>query len=114
MRLSTTVWMACSGTGGPGRRRPVQAVGAALRSVAGGIATLSGLVFVALLLLDLLPGTLRATVGPYIPMASGEQVYIAVRHEAGQLGAWSGFGVFCLYAAAALVAGFTLVDHRDA
>jgi ABC-2 type transport system permease protein len=85
-----------------------------LRSVAGGIATLFGLIFVPPLLLDLLPGTLRGTVGPYLPMVSGEQVYIAARHETGQLGVWTGFGVFCLYAAAALIAGFALVNHRDA
>jgi len=27
---------------------------------------------------------------------------------------WTGFSVFCLYAAAALGAGFILIAHRDA
>jgi len=30
------------------------------------------------------------------------------------LGPWTGFGVFCLYAAAALAAGFALIGRRDA
>ncbi|HYZ02546.1 MAG TPA: hypothetical protein VFA92_13705 [Candidatus Binatia bacterium] len=46
-------------------------------------------------------------------MQAGTAVY-TVRHEPGFLGAWSGFGVFCLYAAIALAAGFVLINHRDA
>lgn len=34
--------------------------------------------------------------------------------EAATLAPWTGFGVFCLYTAAALLAGFTLINHRDA
>jgi hypothetical protein len=30
------------------------------------------------------------------------------------LGAWPGLGLFCLYAAAALAAGFILISRRDA
>jgi ABC-type transport system involved in multi-copper enzyme maturation permease subunit len=89
-------------------------LGVLLRSSAAAIATLFGLLFVPPLLLELLPGGWKSTVGPYIPMQSGSQVYIAVHRDATALGPWAGFSVFCLYAAAAIVAGFFLARHRDA
>jgi len=89
-------------------------LGAVLRSSTGAIATLFGLLFVPPLLLDLLPGSWKSAVGPYVPMESGGQVYIAVHYDPGSLGPWGGFAVFCLYAAAAALAGFALINHRDA
>lgn len=89
-------------------------LGVVLRSSAGAIATLFGMLFVPPLLLDLLPGTWKTDVGPYIPMQAGEQVFVAVSHEAAALAPWTGFTVFCLYAAAALVGGFLLINRRDA
>ncbi|MGH3416651.1 MAG: ABC transporter permease [Actinocrinis sp.] len=89
-------------------------LGVVLRSSAGAIATLFGLLFVPPLLLDLLPGSWKTTVGPYIPMQAGGQIYVAVRHEAAALAPWTGLGVFCLYAAAVLLVGFALVNRRDA
>lgn len=88
-------------------------LGALLRSSAGAIATLLGVLFVPPLLLDLLPGSWKTTVGPYIPMQSGSQIFVAARREAASLGPWTGFGVFCLYAAVALLAGFAVVNRRD-
>lgn len=89
-------------------------LGVFLRSSAGAIATLFGLLFVPPLLLDLLPDSWKTTIGPYIPMQAGDQVYIAVRHEAAALAPWAGFGVFCLYAAVAAVAGLVVITRRDA
>lgn len=89
-------------------------LGVFLRSSAGAIATLFGLLFVPPLLLDLLPGSWKTTIGPYIPMQAGDQIYIAVRHEAAALAPWAGFGVFCLYAAAAVLAGLVVITRRDA
>lgn len=89
-------------------------LGVVLRSSAGAIAMLFGLLFVPPLLLDLLPGNWRNDVGPYIPMEAGGQIYVAVRHEAVALAPWTGLAVFCAYAAAALVAGFAIVNRRDA
>ncbi|MDL4815212.1 ABC transporter permease [Actinomadura opuntiae] len=89
-------------------------LGAVLRSSAGAIAALFGLLFVPPLLLDLLPRTWKDTVGPYIPMQSGDQIYIAAHRDAVALGPWTGFGVFCLYAAAAVAAGLVLTTRRDA
>ncbi|MFC1417726.1 ABC transporter permease [Streptacidiphilus cavernicola] len=88
-------------------------LGAVLRSSAGAIATLFGLLFVPVILLDLLPHTWRTTIGPYLPMNAGDAIY-SLHPEAGGLNAAGGLGVLGLYAAAALVLGFTVIKHRDA
>jgi ABC-2 type transport system permease protein len=89
-------------------------LGVLLRSSAGAIATLLGVLFVPPLLLDVLPGSWKTTVGPYIPMQSGSQIFVAARREVVSLAPWTGFGVFCLYAAVVLLAGFVVIDRRDA
>jgi ABC-type transport system involved in multi-copper enzyme maturation permease subunit len=89
-------------------------IGALLRSSAGAVATLLGVLFVPPLLLNLLPGAWKTTIGPYIPMQSGSQIFVAAHREAASLAPWAGFGVFCLYAAAALLAGFAVTNRRDA
>jgi hypothetical protein len=88
-------------------------LGAILRSSAGAIAALFAVLFVPPLVLELLPPSWQDTIGPYVPLEAGSQVF-SLRHDAGALGAWSGFGVFCLYATVALGVGFVLVDRRDA
>ena len=88
-------------------------LGAIIRSSAGAIAALFGLLFVPPLLLQLLPQSWQTKVGPYTPMEAGSQIYIVRPHEV-SLGAWTGFGLFCLYAAVALAIGVWLVNHRDA
>jgi ABC-2 type transport system permease protein len=88
-------------------------LGAIIRSSAGAIATLLGLLFVPTLLVSLLPQSWQDTIGGYLPMNAGEAI-IAVQHEAHILQPWPGFGVFSLYAAAALAAGFVLITRRDA
>jgi hypothetical protein len=47
-------------------------------------------------------------------MQSGSQIFVAARREATSLAPWTGFGVFCLYAAVTLLAGFAVIDRRDA
>ncbi|PZS32988.1 MAG: ABC transporter permease [Pseudonocardiales bacterium] len=89
-------------------------LGAIIRSSAGAIATLFGLLFVPTILISILPQPWQNIVGPYLPMNAGEQIYIAAHHEPHTLGSWTGFGVFCLYAALALAGGFALVNRRDA
>lgn len=88
-------------------------LGTILRSSAGAVAALSGVLFVPTLLTALLPSSWQDTLGPYLPMNAGDAIYI-VRPEAHMLGPWAGFGVFCLYAAAVLAAGFALIRRRDA
>jgi hypothetical protein len=88
-------------------------LGAVIRSSAGTIAVLFGVLFVPPLIMTLLPSSWQDTIGPYLPMHAGETIY-TVQHEAATLAPWTGFGVFCLYAAAALAAGVLLISHRDA
>src|SRR6266576_2465147 len=88
-------------------------LGAILRSSAGAVAVLFGMLFVPTLLVALLPSSWQDTVGRYLPMNAGDTIY-TVRPESHMLQPWTGFGVFCLYAAAALAAGFVLIGRRDA
>jgi ABC-2 type transport system permease protein len=88
-------------------------LGVIIRSSAGAVAALFGLLFVPSLLVALLPQSWQDTIGPYLPMNAGDTIY-SMRHEAPMLGAWQGFGLFCLYAAAVLATGFILITRRDA
>jgi len=88
-------------------------LGTVFRSSAGAVAVLFGVLFVPTLLVALLPSSWQDAIGPYLPMNAGDTVY-TIRHEAHMLQPWAGFGVFCLYAAAGLAAGFALIGRRDA
>jgi ABC-2 type transport system permease protein len=88
-------------------------LGAILRSSAGAIATLFGLLFVPVILLDMLPHGWRTTIGPYLPMNAGDAIY-SLHRETGGLSPAAGLGVLSLYAAIALAGGFILIKHRDA
>jgi len=89
-------------------------LGATIRSSAGAIAALLGLLFVPPLLTGLLPPTWQTTIRPYVPMEAGSQIFIAVNNDPNGLDPWVGFGVLTLYAATALTIGFVLIRHRDA
>jgi hypothetical protein len=89
-------------------------LGAVIRVSAGAIAALFGLLFVPPILLAMLPHSWQSTIGPYVPMQAGEQIYVAVSHEATALAPWTGFGVFTLYAVLALSLGLFLINRRDA
>ncbi len=81
-------------------------LGAIIRSSAGAL-------FVPQLVMTLLPRSWQETIVPYLPMQAGTSVY-TLQHDQASLGTWTGFGVFCLYAAVTLAAGFVLINHRDA
>jgi ABC-2 type transport system permease protein len=87
-------------------------LGAVIRFSAGAVAVLFGVLFVPSILITLLPQSWQDTIGRYLPMNAGETIY-SVHHQAHTLQPWTGFGVFCLYAAA-LATAFTLISHRDA
>ncbi|MBJ7593730.1 MAG: ABC transporter permease subunit [Candidatus Dormibacteraeota bacterium] len=88
-------------------------LGAIIRVSAGAIAVLFGVLFVPQILVQLLPQSWQSAIGPYVPMEAANQIFSA-HQEAGNLGAWAGFGVFCVYAVVALVAGFFVISRRDA
>ncbi|MFF0018017.1 ABC transporter permease subunit [Streptomyces sp. NPDC005374] len=89
-------------------------LGAVLRSSAGAIAALFGLLFVPQIFVQLMPGNWRDSIGPYLLMNAGSDIFVASQREAASLSPWTGFGVFCLYAAIALTAGFVSITRRDA
>ncbi len=88
-------------------------LGAIIRSSAGAIAALFTLLFVPQIPVQLLPQSWKTTIGRFVPMEAGSQIF-SQHHEPGALGPWTGFAVFALYAATALVAAFLLINRRDA
>jgi ABC-2 type transport system permease protein len=88
-------------------------LGFILRSTAGGIATLFGLLLVVPGLGRLLPTTWQPHVLPYLPSNAGAGVY-SVHTEPGMLSTWTGFEVLCAWAVAALLVGAFQLRRRDA
>ena len=88
-------------------------LGTIIRASAGAISALFGLLFVPPIIMALLPQSWQDTVDPYLPFNAGRQVF-AVVHDSGSLGSWTGYGVFCIYAAVALLLGALLIERRDA
>jgi ABC-2 type transport system permease protein len=88
-------------------------LGAVLRSSAGAIATLFGLLFIPKILAGILPQTWQNKVAGYLPMNSGDAIF-SLHRETSSLPAWTGFAVFCGYATIAVGLGFVLITRRDA
>lgn len=84
-----------------------------IRNTAGAIATAFGLLLVLPALAEALPSSWADNVIPYLPSNAG-QVLTSVRTDPIMLAPWTGFAVFCGYAAAALVIGAILLKRRDA
>jgi ABC-2 type transport system permease protein len=88
-------------------------LGALLRSTAGAVAGLFGVLFAPQLLAGLLPAAWSDRVYPYLPVPAGVAV-TAVRPDPAALAPWSGFAVFCLYVAVVLAPAAWQLRHRDA
>jgi hypothetical protein len=89
------------------------ALGWIIRSTAGGIATLFGLLLVLPALSDALPQSWSQHITPYLPSNAGQSM-TAITPDPGMLAPWTGFGVFCLYVVAGFIAAAILVRRRDA
>lgn len=89
------------------------ALGALLRSTAGGIATLFGLLLVVPLIVHFLPESWSNAISPYLPSSAGQSI-LAVVHDPTLLSPWPGFLLFCGYAAAALAGATVVLLRRDA
>jgi ABC-2 type transport system permease protein len=89
------------------------ALGALIRSTAGGIATLAGVLFVLPGIADILPNSWGDSISPYLPSSAGEAI-MAIHPDPTALAPWTGFGLFCLYTALALAAAAVLLVRRDA
>jgi ABC-2 type transport system ATP-binding protein len=91
-------------------------LGAILRHTAGAISAAIGLLFVLFILVNFLPSSWQQHVDKWIPFDAGSQIWTAHATSGGtpMFSAWTGFAVFCGYAAIALLAGLTLFRERDA
>ena len=89
-------------------------LGALLRSTAGGIAALFGLLFAVQLVAGFLPGSWADDVGKYVPTTAGQAVTAVHPDPMSSLPPWTGFGVFCGYAAVLLVLAALRMRRGDA
>jgi ABC-2 type transport system permease protein len=91
-------------------------IGAILRHTAGAITASIVLLFVVSILTNALPQSWQNHVDKWVPAIAGSQVW-AVKAPAGNppmFAPWTGFAVFCGYAAIAMIAGLILFRRRDA
>ncbi|HWD85138.1 MAG TPA: ABC transporter permease, partial [Solirubrobacteraceae bacterium] len=89
-------------------------LGAILRNTAGGIATFVGLLFVLPGISAILPSSLNNDISPYLPLNAGTTVASHTFDNPHHLTVWGGFGLFCAYAALAVVLGAITLLRRDA
>ena len=91
------------------------ALGALVRSTAGGIALFVGLLFVLPGITALLPASIGDSIGPYLPINAALTVATSTFDPGSHhLGTWTGFAVFCGYTAVAVAAASALLVRRDA
>jgi ABC-2 type transport system permease protein len=90
-------------------------LGALIRRTAGAIAAVVGLVLILPVLVEGLPASWRAATARYLPSAAGQAIIGRTKFTPpGQLlSPWTGFTVFCAYAAAVLVASVVCLNRRD-
>ena len=86
-------------------------LGAIVRNTAGGIATFAGLMFVLPPLMNVLPSSWNHAASPYLPLQAGEALLALQRGD--QLAPWTGFGILCAYAGAAIAIAAVLLQRRD-
>jgi ABC-2 type transport system permease protein len=89
-------------------------LGAVIRHTAGAICALAGILFVLPLLLIPLGTAVQDSAGKFLPMMIGENSATAVKPVADALSPALGFGLLCLYTAAALAAAAVVLARRDA
>jgi len=91
-------------------------LGAILRHTAGAITASIVLLFVLSLLINALPQSWQVHVDKWVPAIAGSQIW-TVKAAGGNppmFAPWTGFAVFCGYAAIALIVGLILFRKRDA
>ncbi|MFG2629791.1 ABC transporter permease [Streptomyces sp. NPDC048473] len=89
------------------------AMGTLVRNTAGGITTVFGLLLVLPELVKALPSSWADRISPYLPSNAGHALAV-LQSDPNTLAPWTGFTVFCLYAAAALGGAAVTLKRRDA
>ena len=89
------------------------ALGTIIRSTAGAIAALFGLILVLPAVLQAFPASIRDSVDKFLPGSAGQAIFHTIK-DTSTLSPWLGLGVFALYAGAALATSLVLVRRRDA
>jgi ABC-2 type transport system permease protein len=88
-------------------------IGTIIRSTAGAIATLFGLLLVMPALLPVFPTSMRDTANKLLPGNAGQAIFNNVKGTSA-LPPWAGLALFACYAGIALTIGLVLVARRDA
>jgi ABC-type transport system involved in multi-copper enzyme maturation permease subunit len=89
-------------------------LGTILRNTAGGIAAFVGLLFVLPGISAILPSSIDNAVSPYLPLNAGTTVVSHTFEGGPHLAVWTGFALFCGYAAVAVVGAAVTIKRRDA
>lgn len=84
-----------------------------IRATAGGIAAFVLAFFILTPVVGVLPASLGNAIAPYIPLNAGSAIEHLTR-DAHSLTPWTGFAVFCGYAAVTVAVGAYLLRVRDA
>jgi ABC-type transport system involved in multi-copper enzyme maturation permease subunit len=87
-------------------------LGTIVRNTAGGIATFAAIFFVIPPLMNVLPASWNDAITPYLPGNAGRAI-ISITHDPHSLAPWTGFALFCGYAAISLVVAAVLLVRRD-
>jgi ABC-type transport system involved in multi-copper enzyme maturation permease subunit len=88
------------------------ALAAILRNTAGTITAVIGIIFVIPIIVALLPLRWQNHVGRYTPANAGTAI-VNITRQQGSLGPWTGFAVFCLWAALAGAIAWWTLRRRD-
>jgi ABC-2 type transport system permease protein len=91
-------------------------LGTLIRRTAGAIATVVGLVLILPVLVQGLPAPWQVHITKYLPSVAGQAVIGRTKFAppGHLLPPWTGFALFCAYAAAALIAAAFTLNRRDA
>jgi ABC-type transport system involved in multi-copper enzyme maturation permease subunit len=89
-------------------------IGAILRNTAGGIATFVALLFVLPGIIAILPTSVDNSISKFLPLNAGTTVASHSFDNSHHLSVWGGFGLFCAYAAIAVIAGAVTLMRKDA
>lgn len=89
------------------------ALGWIVRSTAGGISALVGIMLILPGLVGLLPNGIGDAITKNLPSEAGG-AFITAAHHAGSLSPWAGLGVLALWVAGAFAAATVLIRRRDA